>query len=57
MLQNGGGDLDEETVKKENLRRAQEILDRLNREASEDDAKLQSEIEEAKKVAKEKFGD
>jgi hypothetical protein len=33
------------------LRRAQEIMDRLNREAAEDEAKKQAEIEEAKRQA------
>lgn len=32
----------------ENLRRAQEIIDRLNREAAEDEAKKEAEIAEAK---------
>lgn len=36
---------DEETVNAENLRRAQEIMDRLNREAAEDEAKKQAELE------------
>ncbi|CCX89624.1 unknown [Clostridium sp. CAG:590] len=35
----------------ENLRRAQEIIDRLNREAAEDEAKKEAEIAEAKEKA------
>lgn len=35
----------------EEARRAQEIIDRLNREAEEDEAKKQAEIEEAKRQA------
>lgn len=38
------------------LARAQEIMDRLNREAAEDEAKKLQEIEEAKKKAQETFG-
>lgn len=38
------------------LARAQEIMDRLNREAAEDEAKKQAEIEAAKQKAKETFG-
>lgn len=45
----------EELKKQENLRRAQEIIDRLNREAAEDEAKKLEEIEKAKQLAKEKF--
>ncbi|MBQ9608383.1 MAG: hypothetical protein IJV15_02945 [Lachnospiraceae bacterium] len=37
----------------EQMRRAQEIIDRLNREAAEDEAKKQAEIEAAKAQAKE----
>ncbi|MBQ7706502.1 MAG: hypothetical protein IJT72_01830, partial [Lachnospiraceae bacterium] len=37
----------------EQLRRAQEIIDRLNREAAEDEAKKQAEIDAAKQAAKE----
>ena len=37
----------------EQLRRAQEIMDRLNREAAEDEAKKQAEIEAAKAAAHE----
>ncbi len=40
----------------EDLRRAQEIMDRLNREAAEDEAKKQAEIEAAKQEAKKQFG-
>ncbi|MGN0153301.1 MAG: hypothetical protein ACI4A3_02545 [Lachnospiraceae bacterium] len=40
----------------EDMRRAQEIIDRLNREAAEDEAKKQAEIEAAKQKAKETFG-
>lgn len=38
------------------LRRAQEIMDRLNREAAEDDAKKEAEIEAARQEAKKQFG-
>lgn len=38
----------------EEARRAQEIIDRLNREAEEDEAKKQAEIEEAKRQAAQK---
>lgn len=38
------------------LARAQEIMDRLNREAAEDEAKKLQEIEDAKKKAQETFG-
>ena len=40
----------------EEMRRAQEIIDRLNREAAEDEAKKQAELEAAKAAAAEKFG-
>ncbi len=52
--------VDEELKKKrkqeEDLRRAQEIMDRLNREAAEDEAKKQAEIDAAKQEAKKHFG-
>ena len=38
------------------MARAQEIMDRLNKEAAEDEAKKQAQIEEAKRQAKETFG-
>ena len=38
------------------LRRAQEIMDRLNQEAAEDEAKKLAEIEAAKQEAKKQFG-
>lgn len=41
--------------KEEELRRAQEIMERLNREAAEDEAKKQAEIEAARQMAQEKF--
>lgn len=47
---------DDEAKKQEDLRRAQEILDRLNREAAEDEAKKIAEIDAAKREAEEKFG-
>lgn len=47
---------EEEERKQEELRRAQEIIDRLNREAAEDEAKKQAEIAAAKEEAKGKFG-
>lgn len=45
-----------EEQKAEDLRRAQEIMDRLNREAAEDEAKKQAEIDAAKQEAKKHFG-
>lgn len=42
-----------EKPSEEDLKRAQEIMDRLNREAAEDEAKKQAEIEEARKKAQE----
>ena len=46
----------EEQKQDEEMRRAQEIIDRLNREAAEDEAKKQAEIDAAKQKAKETFG-
>lgn len=46
---------EEEKKKEEELRRAQEIIDRLNREAAEDEAAKVAEIEAAKQEAAEKF--
>ncbi len=40
----------------ENLKKAQAIIDRLNQEAAEDEAKKQAEIDAAKQLAKETFG-
>lgn len=40
----------------EDMRRAQEIMDRLNREAAEDEAKKRAEIDAAKQEAKKHFG-
>ncbi len=40
----------------EEMRRAQEIIERLNREAAEDEAKKQAELDAAKAAAAEKFG-
>lgn len=40
----------------EEMRKAQEIIERLNREAAEDEAKKQAEIDAAKQMAKETFG-
>lgn len=40
----------------EDMQKAQEIIDRLNREAAEDEAKKQAEIEAAKQKAEEIFG-
>lgn len=45
-----------EEKKADDLRRAQEVMDRLNREAAEDEAKKQKEIEAAKQEAKKHFG-
>lgn len=42
---------DEEVKKQEEIKRAQEIIERLNREAAEDEAKKKAEIEEAKRQA------
>jgi hypothetical protein len=53
-------DNEDDAIKQEDLRRAQEIIDRLNHEAAEDEekkeAELEAEIEAAKAVAREKFG-
>ncbi|MDO5155934.1 MAG: hypothetical protein Q4D51_08200 [Eubacteriales bacterium] len=38
------------------MRRAMEIMERLNREAAEDEAKKQAQIDEAKRQAEEQFG-
>ena len=46
----------EKKRKQDDLRKAQEIMDRLNREAAEDEAKKQAEIEAAKQEAKKQFG-
>lgn len=46
---------EEERRRQDEERRAQEIIDRLNREAAEDEAKKQAEIEAARQEAKEKF--
>jgi predicted lactoylglutathione lyase len=43
-------------TKQEELRRAQEIIARLNHEADEDEEKKEAEIEAARAVAREKFG-
>ena len=48
---------EDEAKKQEELQRAQEILDRLNREAAEDEAKMMEEIEKAREKAKEHFGE
>ncbi len=47
---------DAERKRQEELRLAQEVFERLQREAMEDEQKKQSEIEEAKRQAKEMFG-
>lgn len=49
-------ELEKQRKRDEDLRRAQEIMDRLNREAAEDEAKKQAEIEAAKQEAKKQFG-
>lgn len=49
-------DDEEEARKQEELRRAQEIIDRLNREAAEDEAKKEAELAAAMQEAAEKFG-
>ena len=48
---NAAQEAEAEAKAAEEMRRAQEIMDRLNREAAEDEAKKQAEIEEAKKQA------
>ncbi len=40
----------------EDMRKAQEIMERLNREAAEDEAKKQAEIEQARQEAMKQFG-
>lgn len=40
----------------EDMQKAQDIIERLNREAAEDEAKKQAEIDAAKQMAKETFG-
>lgn len=47
---------DEEAKREEDMQRAQEIIDRLNREAAEDEAKKIAEIEELKEKARKQFG-
>ena len=49
-------DKERSAAEEEYMRKAQEIMDRLNREAEEDEAKKQAEIEAAKQIAKETFG-
>lgn len=50
-------DSDEDAVRRaEQMLRAQEIIDRLNREAAIDEAKKQAEIEAVRKQAEETFG-
>ncbi|MDE6435565.1 MAG: hypothetical protein K2L07_15230 [Lachnospiraceae bacterium] len=49
------GEFIEEGKRKEDLQKAQEIIDRLNREALEDEAKKAAEIEEAKAKAAKEF--
>lgn len=46
----------ENRKKQEEMNRAQEIIDRLNKEAKEDEAKKLAEIEAAREKAKETFG-
>lgn len=46
-------EIDLSTVDSDALARAQEIMDRLNKEAAEDEAKKQAEINQAKKQAEE----
>ena len=46
-------EIDLSKVDADALARAQEIMDRLNKEAAEDEAKKQSEIDKAKKQAEE----
>ena len=49
-------ELERKKKQEEDLRRAQEIMERLNREAADDEAKKQAEIEAAKQEAKKQFG-
>lgn len=49
-------EVQKETVDDDVMARAQEIMDRLNKEAAEDEAKKQAQIEEAKRQAEETFG-
>lgn len=49
-------DSKKEEAMEEDMLKAQEIMDRLNREAAEDEAKKQAEVDAAKQMAKEKFG-
>lgn len=49
-------ELEKKRKQEEDLKRAQEIMDRLNREAAEDEAKKQAEIDAAKEEAKKQFG-
>lgn len=51
------GKNEDEAKKQEEIQRAQEILDRLNREAAEDEARKMEEIEKAREKAKEQFGE
>jgi hypothetical protein len=46
----------EETRHEDDMRRAQEIMNRLNQEAAEDEAKKLAEVEAARKTAEEHFG-
>lgn len=50
---NAAQEAEAEAKAAEEMRRAQEIMDRLNREAAEDEAKKQAEIDEAKRMAME----
>lgn len=61
FIQVGKGAIQEKEEQKEKIdddvmARAQEIMDRLNKEAAEDEAKKQAQIEEAKRQAKKTFG-
>lgn len=49
-------EIEKKRKQEDDLRRAQEIMDRLNREAAEDEAKKQAEIDAAKQEAKKQFG-
>lgn len=51
--ENEAGTSDASSAGDEEMRRAQEIIDRLNREAAEDEAKKQAEIEAARERARE----
>ena len=54
--QSGEKDIQDKQRREDDLRKAQEIVERLNREAEEDEAKKQKEVEIAKQEANKRFG-